>query len=79
MRTTHTLLGTSAAPCNCVLREIPAGCCPICDGGLASCVVCRGAERSLPTECPGVEIGSYEQEGVMAGKLDFRGGEWVSM
>jgi len=45
--------------------------CPICEGGLAFCETCRGAEASLPTECPGRKMTEEEEEGVMAGIIDF--------
>lgn len=28
--------------------------CPICDGGLLWCVVCKGGEGGLAEECPGI-------------------------
>lgn len=30
-----------------------SGTCPICDGGLAYCTVCKGGESELDTPCPG--------------------------
>ena len=53
------------------------GYCPICDGGLAQCEVCRGAECSLTTECPGFEICEAYQDQVCAGLLDYRDGQWI--
>lgn len=51
--------------------------CPICDGGLASCTVCRGFEGSLPSECPGQPMNEATQDSVYNDALDFRGGQWV--
>lgn len=56
-----------------------AECRMICDGGLSCCMVCRGAEGALPTECPGVPMTRQESEAVYAGTLDYRGGAWVGL
>lgn len=50
--------------------------CHICDGGLAVCTVCGGAEGSLTTECPGVRMTALESEYVYSGDLDFINGRW---
>lgn len=50
--------------------------CNYCDGGLASCDVCGGAEASLPTHCPGKPMSHQEQDEVAAGVLDFVDGQW---
>lgn len=62
------------------LYKCPDSCegCHICDGGLALCTVCKGAEGSLPTECPGYAMDGSTQEAVYAGDLDYQGGKWVS-
>ena len=52
--------------------------CNICDGGLAFCKVCRGAEASLPTECPGRRMTDREEELVTSGRIDFVNGQWVT-
>lgn len=53
--------------------------CPICDGALASCTVCGGAEGSLPTDCPGHRMTAQQMEAVYAAALDFRDDEgWVN-
>lgn len=52
--------------------------CPICEGGLANCFVCHGAEATLPTECPGRPMTEGEQQRVMDGVLDYRNGEWTA-
>ncbi len=44
--------------------------------GLSWCPVCRGAEGSLPTECPGTRMHPLEEQRVYSGHLDFRGGKW---
>lgn len=51
--------------------------CYPCGGGLAVCVICKGAEGSLPTECPGAKMTSEQDEAIMAGKLDYVDGKWV--
>lgn len=51
--------------------------CNICDGGLAYCKVCHGAEASLPTECPGVAMTPLQQDEVTACRVDFKGGRWI--
>ena len=51
--------------------------CHLCDGGLIACKVCKGAEASLPTHCPGYVMSREQEEGIQAGWLDFRDGLWV--
>lgn len=51
--------------------------CFICEGGLADCVVCGGAEASLPTECPGSQMHSAVADQVQSGAFDFVDGRWV--
>lgn len=51
--------------------------CLICDGGLSVCTVCRCAEGSLPTECPGTPVSSDTQDRIMAGTIDFKNGNWT--
>lgn len=51
--------------------------CNICDGGLAYCKVCGGAEASLPTECPGEKMSSQTADDVVACRMDFKGGQWI--
>lgn len=41
------------------------------------CVKCRGAEGSLPTHCPGRHMTSDEEQAVMDGTLDYKGGQWT--
>lgn len=53
--------------------------CNICVGGLAFCTVCKGAEASLPTECPGRPLNATEEAEIMAGELNFRDGKWVQL
>ena len=47
------------------------------DGGLAQCLVCNGAEGSLPTECPGQPMTSHQDMDVYADRADFVRGAWV--
>lgn len=65
----HTLY---ACPPDCTRPN-----CPICDGGLAHCTVCGGAEGSLPTECPRERMNEETERAVYARQLDYRGGVWV--
>ena len=51
--------------------------CQICRGGLCLCVVCGGAEASLPTDCPGKKMMSETQDCVQDGSMDFKDGSWV--
>lgn len=53
--------------------------CMICNGGLASCNTCRGAEASLTTSCCGRPLSSEEQDRVQAGELDFVDGNFVAL
>lgn len=55
------------------------GVCQFCDGGLALCVVCRGAEGSLPTECPGEPMTKAQEDEVYRGVIDFRNGKWIKV
>ncbi len=50
--------------------------CPICEGGLALCIVCGGAEGSLPTDCPGYKMSQTQEDNVFNKTLDFINGEW---
>lgn len=45
--------------------------CMYCDGGLGLCVVCGGAEASLPRHCPGERMTEAQEDAVTAGLLDF--------
>jgi hypothetical protein len=45
---------------------------------LAHCMVCSGAEGSLPTHCPGRSMTPFEEENVYAGRLDFKDGQWIA-
>lgn len=64
-----------------VWYECPKPCdtpyCVYCEGGLGSCTVCKCAEGTLPSECPGAPVSSSDQDRIYAGNLDFRDGEWV--
>lgn len=52
--------------------------CAICEGGLALCVVCGGAEGSLPTECPRERMTNAQENSVYAGTHGFVGGRWIT-
>lgn len=47
-------------------------------GELVSCRICRGAEGSLPTECPGVRMSPAMEGRVYAAVMDFVDGAWKS-
>jgi hypothetical protein len=49
--------------------------CNVCN--LFICSVCGGAEGSLASECPGVQLTTEQQDEIYAGTLDFKNGEWV--
>ena len=66
----HKLLGVDA-PCECD-RE---GECFICDGDISYCVICHGAESSLPTDCPEKKMTDNQQIGVTNGD-DYKDGNW---
>jgi len=51
--------------------------CPICDGGLAVCIVCGLIEGSLTTECPGYYCWHEKQDDIYKGKTDFIDGRWT--
>lgn len=51
--------------------------CFVCEGGLAYCVVCGGAEADLPSTCPGELMTELTRILVARGMVDFRGGRWV--
>lgn len=51
--------------------------CYICGGGLSYCMTCKGAEASLPYECPGRPMTVLEESGVSTGYHDFKDGKWV--
>ena len=65
----HTILEHK----NCQINH-----CGICDGGLAVCTVCGGAEGSLPSECPGEKMTHNQEQGVYNDGLDYKDGKWVS-
>ena len=51
--------------------------CNICNGGLAWCVICHGAEGSLTTECCGRALSEEEQHNIhMKQILNYRDGQW---
>ena len=50
--------------------------CPICEGGLVLCSICKLAEGSLTTECPG-EDSLKRLDAVYNQYIDFREGRWI--
>ncbi len=50
--------------------------CFVCRGGLSFCEVCKGAEASLPTDCPGRRLTHTEEDAIVAGALNFVDGQW---
>lgn len=52
--------------------------CNICEGGLALCIICNGAEGTLPLHCPGSAMSEALQDCIMHGVTDYRFGEWVT-
>jgi hypothetical protein len=69
--TAHTLHVCSG---DCASRS-----CNYCHGGLEYCTTCKGAEGTLPTECPGVAMTEVQSAEVYAGRLDFCGGRWKAV
>lgn len=70
----HVLHGEDEPCCNADNGDY----CFICNGGLACCNVCGGAEGSMPTDCPGYEMPSEVAEAVYAGEVDYSRREgWV--
>ena len=50
--------------------------CPICDGGLAICTVCGGAEGTLTSDCCGFKLDESVLQAVYHGGLNYRDGKW---
>ena len=48
--------------------------CNVCN--LFICAVCKAAEGTLTTDCPGRPVDIYDQDLVYDGTLDFRAGVW---
>lgn len=72
----HRLRGVDV-PCDCS-KEGGGWECMTCAGGLALCVVCGGAEGSMPTDCPGCAMEPEVAEAVYAGEVDYDAREgWV--
>lgn len=55
------------------------GMCNWCDGGLAFCLVCKGAEADLPKDCPGYMMTEDQRRRVQDGWVNFKGGQWVAL
>lgn len=52
--------------------------CFTCNGGLALCTICGGAEATLPTHCPGNRMTTEQQEAVQNKQNDYVNGAWIS-
>lgn len=73
----HRLLGVDV-PCECSQEVDKLMACMVCEGGLALCVVCGGAEGSMPSDCPGHRMEPEVQDAVYAGEVDYDRREgWV--
>lgn len=46
---------------------------------LSLCKVCGGAEGAMPTDCPGEALSGQQMDDIYAGRLDYRGGAWVTL
>lgn len=44
--------------------------------GVRRCVVCTGADVSLPTDCPGIAMDAKSRTAITDGLLDFKAGAW---
>lgn len=51
--------------------------CPICEGGLALCTVCKAGECELTTDCPGRPTTDGERRSVCEKVLDYINGRWI--
>ncbi len=51
--------------------------CYPCRHELQYCLVCRGGESEIPTDCPGMEMTEDKRDLVRERKADFRKGRWV--
>jgi hypothetical protein len=53
--------------------------CAVCSGGLVLCVTCCGAERTMPTDCPGHVLDADTLDEIGRGEIDYRRAEggWV--
>jgi hypothetical protein len=70
----HKLYGVDV-PCYCPEDDR----CVVCEGGLADCSVCGGAESSLPADCPGKRMSDGTIALIAAGELDYKDGEWINL
>lgn len=63
------------------LHTCPPDCdkefCNYCRGGLSLCDVCKGAEATLPTDCPGRVLTDGEKHAILLGEIDFINGAWA--
>lgn len=60
-----------------ILHACNAERCFVCDGGLALCEICGGAEASMPKDCPGYRLHAKRLDAIQDGKIDFIDGKWI--
>jgi len=53
--------------------------CMYCDGGLAHCEICGGAEASLPIHCPGRKMSQAEEDAIQRRDITFINGFWINL
>ena len=51
----------------------------ICQGGLAACKTCGGAEGTLTTDCSGYKLSISVQENIYLHGLDYKNGSWSKL
>lgn len=47
------------------------------EDGLGNCLVCGGAECSMPTDCPGERITPDQADAICDGTTDYWSGVWL--
>ncbi len=55
------------------------GHCLFCIGTPGFCIVCKGSEGEIPTECPGRPMTRDQADAVRTGELDYRDGRWTAL
>jgi hypothetical protein len=58
------------------LHRCNSGECFVCEGGLAQCSVCDGAEGELTTKCPGIKLSNPILNRIYRGDLDYNKSWW---
>lgn len=51
--------------------------CIICRGDLKYCEQCKGAEASLPTECPGRPLTELQESNLILNKINYINNRWI--